>query len=604
MGVLANKEAAWEEAQYYFEKCISILGELDLDPESETPEAAKYNQLLAELATGYRQTLLSLGHLPGDVSSDALMSRFSEINHLKMDTTEFKRIDQITQEKVAYDVPIIMNERVKNCILYYQTVARDAFAKHLSRSTKFLPLFKKIFSEHGIPEDMAYLASVESGYSPNAYSWARAMGLWQFIASTGKLYGLDRSWWLDERKDPVKATHAAARFLKDLYDEFGSWELAMAAYNGGPGRVRKTIKHQKTTDFWKMDLRKQTEDYVPFFMAATIISKSPEKFGFTDIDYEPKWEYDEVEIDKCLDLKVVAKELGCSLKDLKELNPELLRNFTPPNEKNYTLRVPRDTREKFLAAYDDMPSSQETSFVRHTIRRGEVVSTIARHYGVSQDAILQANNLSRRSKIYAGKTLIVPVPNDSYYGDRKEPKREYQAAGSYYYVRSGDTVWDIARAFSTSTDKIRRLNNLDRRARIHVGQKLLIFESGSGAVASANTTQLSSSSSDADSDGKESTTYKVKPGDTLWDLARMHGTTVSSIRQANGMGRRSRIYANQKLVIPSGKTSFTIYTIRRGDTLSKIAYKNRTTVSKLMVWNGLTDPGLINIGDKLKIYYD
>jgi membrane-bound lytic murein transglycosylase D len=603
MGMLANKEAAWEEAQYYFEKCITILGELDLDPESATPEAAKYNQLLAELATGYRHTLLSLGHLPEDVSSDALISRFSEINHLKMDTTEFRRIEQIAQEKVAYDVPIIMNERVKNCILYYQTVARDAFEKHLSRSTKFLPLFRKVFKEHGLPEDMAYLAAVESGYSPNAYSWARAMGLWQFIASTGKLYGLDRNWWVDERKDPIKSTHAAARFLKDLYNEFGSWELAMAGYNGGPGRVRRTIRDQKTTDFWKMNLRKQTEDYVPFFMAATIISKSPEKFGFTDIDYQPEWVYDEVKVNKCLDLKIVAKELGCSLQDLKDLNPELLRNFTPPDVKEYTLRVPLGSRERFLAAYDNIPSSRETSLVQHTIKKGETISTIARSYGVSQNAILQANNLSNHAKIYTGKTLLVPVPNDSRMADKSQPKREFQADGNFYYVRSGDTVWDIARAFGTTAEKIRRLNNLDQRASIHVGQKLKIFETGT--VTASKPDKDETVPAKTDSPPKETTTYKVKKGDTLWDIANMHGTTIARIRQANGLSRSSRIYPGQNLMIPSSQSeSFKIYTIRRGDTLTKIAYQNRTTVSKLMAWNGLTDPELISIGDRLKIYYD
>jgi membrane-bound lytic murein transglycosylase D len=337
-------------------------------------------------------------------------------------------------------------------------------------------------------------------------------------------------------------------------------------------------------------------------MAATVISKSPEEFGFTDIEYQDEWIYDEVEIDKCLDLKVIAKELGASLQLLKALNPELLRNFTPPNSKNYKLRVPKGSRDKFLAIYDDLPSSKKTSFVRHKIRRGETVSTIARRYGVSQNAIFQANNLSRRSKIYAGKTLIVPVPNDGYSSGSKRPPREYQSKGNYYYVRSGDTVWDIARAFGTSSEKIRRLNNLDRRARIHVGQKLQIFEN---TLASATSSTKTSSNKSSGSTSGKSTTYKVRKGDTLWEIALKFGTSVSKIRAANGMGRRSRIYPNQRLTIPgSDSPNFKIYTIRRGDTLSGIAYKNRTTVSKLMAWNDLRDPGMINVGDKLKIYYD
>jgi len=594
MGVTANQETAWEEAQYYFEKSLSILGQLDLDAETDTlsPEAVKYNRLLADIITNYRTTLLSLGHLPGDISPDVLIARFSEINNIKIDSSEFKRLGDYAEEKISYNVPIVLNERVKKSILYYQTVARDAIEKYLSRSTKYLPLFDSVFTEYGLPTDLKYLAMVESGYSPNAYSWARAMGLWQFIASTGRLYNMNRSWWYDERKDPVKSTVAAARFLKDLYNQFGSWELAMAAYNGGPGRVKRTIKKQKTNDFWKMKLRKQTMDYVPFFMAATMISKDPERFGFTNIDYEPEWEYDVVTIDRCLDLKTIANAIGCSVNDIKKENPELLRRFTPPNIKKYNLRLPKGYKAKFLAAYDDMPSSKETSFVRHNIRRGETVSTIARKYGVSTYAIFEANNLSRKSKIYAGKSLIVPVPNDRDYS--RQSKRDYSADGNVYVVRSGDTVWDIARAFGTTPEKIRKLNKLDRRSRIYVGQKLRIFENGQ-------------TSTYATKDYNSKTgTYTVKKGDTLWDIARKFGMTTSALRSMNGLGRSSRIYPGQKLVVSGDGVStgggYKIYTVRRGDTLSKIAGLFNTSVSRIMAWNNVSNPRKLRVGAQLKIY--
>jgi membrane-bound lytic murein transglycosylase D len=593
MGVAANRETSWEEAQYYFEKSLAILGDLDLSIEADSlsAEAVKYNSLLADIITNYRMTLLSLGHLPGDVSPDALMARFSELNHIKVDSAEFRRLESYANEKITYNIPIIFNERVKNCILYYQTVARDAVERYLHRSTRYIPMIDSVFAEYGLPSDVKYLAMVESGYSPHAYSWARAVGLWQFIASTGRLYGLHRSWWYDERKDPIKATVAAARFLKDLYDEFGSWELAMAAYNGGPGRVRKQIRRQSTNDFWKLKLRKQTMDYVPFFMAATMISKDPDRFGFSDIDYQPVWEYDVVTIDRCLDLKTVAGAIGCTVSDLKELNPELLRRFTPPNVKKYNLRIPRGKVRKFWAAYKDMPSSKETSFVRHEIRRGETVSTIARRYGVSQYAIFEANNLSRRSKIYAGKTLIVPVPNDRDYSRQK--KIDYKLEGNIYVVRAGDTVWDIARAFGTTPEKIRRLNQLDRKARIYVGQKLHIGTSG-GTVS-------------AQSGGSGDNVYIVKKGDTLWDIARRFGTTATVLRKLNGLGRRSRIYPGQKLLVagtPKSTGGYQIYTVKRGDTLSDIANLFNTTVSRLMAWNDVSNPRKLRVGDKLRIYMD
>jgi len=598
MGVLANSEAIWDEAQYYFEKSLGILGNLDIDTESEpiSPEGAKYNQILAEIIANYKITLVSLGHLSSDVSADALISRFSEINHIVIDTSEFNRLSKLAEEKVAYNVPIVMNDRVKESILYYQTVAREAFARYLSRSTKYIPMIERIFIEHGIPTDIKYLALVESGYNPNAYSWARAMGLWQFISSTGKLYNLDRDWWYDERKDPIKATHAAARFLKDLYDQFGSWELAMAAYNGGPGRISRTIKKQNTTDFWKMDLRKQTEDYVPFFMASVIICKNPAKFGFTDIVYEPEWSYDEVVIDKCLDLNIVAKAIGSTLDELKSYNPELLRQFTPPKIKEYNLRLPKGAKEAFLAAYDDMPSSKQTSMVRHEIRKGETISSIARKYGVSQYAILSANNLSQRSKIYVGKTLVVPVPNDKGYAS--ETNRKYELEGNVYYVRPGDNVSQIAKAFGTTPDRIRNLNNLDKQSRIYVGQQLQV--TAEGAVATSNS--ASASEPAAEFNGGY---YKVKRGDSLWDIALKYNTTVANLRKLNGLGRRSYIYAGQVLRVPGDTldvNNYYVYTIKKGDTVSDIASRFKTTVSNIKSWNNLEDLKGIQPGDRLKIY--
>lgn len=594
MGVTANRETAWEEAEYYFEKSLAILGNLDIEAEADvlSPEAAKCNQLLADIITNYRITLLSLGHLPDDVSADALITRFSEINHFKVDSSEFRKLESYAREKIAYNVPIVLNERVRNCILYYQTVARNAFAKYLSRSTKYIPMIDSVFNEYGLPSDIKYLALVESGYNPHAYSWARAMGLWQFIASTGRMYDLNRSWWYDERKDPIKATDAAARFLKDLYAKFGSWELAMAAYNGGPGRVGRQIKKQKTKDFWKLRLRKQTMDYVPFFMAATIICKDPERFGFTDVEYQPEWVYGTVKIDKCLDLKEIAKALKCAVSDLKKLNPELLREFTPPNVKSYNLRIPKGSQRRFWAVYNNLPSSKETSFVRHKIRRGETVSTIARRYGVSQYAIFEANNLSGRSKIYTGKSLIVPVPNSRSYSQKK--KHEYKADGNFYVVRSGDTVWDIARAFGITPEEIRRLNRLDRKSRIYVSQKLRI---SSGQGSDKTYSEMGSSSSNG--------IYTVKKGDSLWEIARRFGMSTQALRKLNGLGHTSRIHPGQKLKV-TGSTStggnYQIYTVRQGDTLWEIAALFKTSVSRLMAWNDVANPRKIKPGEKLRIY--
>lgn len=608
MGVIANREASWEEAQYYFEKALKIMAGLDIEADTVvTPESSQYNELLDNLISDYRVTLRSLGQLEGDVAPSVLVERFGDLErNLGRDSL---RVFGKQETAISYDLPVKVNDRVKSSIIYFQTVARDAFIKYLGRSKKYEPLYREVLAKHGLPHDLLYLSLVESGFNPRAYSWARASGLWQFIASTGRLYGLNRNWWVDERRDPVKSTDAAARFLKDLYNEFGDWELAMAAYNGGPGRVRGTIKKQGTVDFWKMKLRRQTMDYVPLIYAAAIICKDPERYGFYDIEYESAVEWDEVTIDRCLELKTVAAEVGCSMDDLKELNPELLRNYTPPNVKSYKLRIPKNSRHKFMAAYEAMPSPKETSWVRHEIRRGETISGIASRYGVSQYAIMEANNLSRSARIYAGRTIIVPVPLDREYAESKsKSNREYHAEGSVYTVRAGDTMWDIAKAFGTSVDALRRINYIERGSRIYVGQKLRIpsdavyvrqaSQSDSKSYASAN--------DDPPDDGSSSTatvrTHKVRAGDTLWDIARRYGTTTSQLRAMNGLTRSSRIYPGQILKVAGGSgDEYVTYKVRRGDSLSRIAALHRTSIAKILAANNLTDPDNLQVGQVLRI---
>ena len=610
MGVVANREAAWEEAQYYFEKSLRIMANLDVESDTSlTPEAAKYTEILENIISDYRNTLRSLGNLTEDVSSAVLIERFGDLSsRLNADTMI---VYDNEQEPITYDLPIVMNDRVKKSIVYFQTVAKSAFTKYLQRSQKYTPMMTRILREEGVPDDLIYLSLVESGYNAHAYSWARAMGLWQFISSTGRMYGLDRSWWYDERKDPEKSTRAAAKYLKFLYEQFGAWDLAMAAYNGGPGRISRTIKKQKTRDFWKLRLKRETMDYVPLIMAAAIISKNPAKYGFKDIEMEPEVVWDEVIIDKCLELKVVAKEIGCSHEDLQYLNPELLRRYTPPNMKGYKLKLPVGTKEKFLAAYDAMPSPKETSWVQHKIKRGEAISTIAAKYGVSQYAILEANNLSRRSKIYAGKTLIVPVPLDREYQSSSLKPSDRKAQNSVYSVRSGDTMWDIARAFGTSVEQLRRENSIVRGSRIYVGQKIKIPSSAKNLKQKNETTQKtyaktttpkkSTSSNNSASSNSDQKTYKVRSGDTLWDIARKFGTTTSAIRSANGLGRSSRIYPGQVLSVNSN-VKYVIHKVRRGDTLSGIANKYRTTIARIRANNNIDNPNSLGIGDELKIY--
>ena len=275
------------------------------------------------------------------------------------------------------------------------------------------------------------------------------------------------------------------------------------------------------------------------------------------------------------------------------------------------MKIPVGSKSKFLAAYDDMPSPKETSWVRHKIRRGETVSHIASKYGVSQYAIFEANNLSRRSRIYAGKELIVPVPLDRENKSwRKQKNGEYQAKGSIYSVRGGDTMWDIARAFGTTVAELRRVNSIGRGSRIYVGQKLRIPSSAKklkdkniDLSTKAEPVYADKGNGKSGSSAPESTRkYKVRSGDTLWDIARMHGTTTTALRRLNGLGRSSRIYPGQELMVSSTNGPKWVYhKVRRGETLGRIAYRYRTSIARILAVNDINDPDRLSVGQTLRI---
>ncbi len=461
-----------------------------------------------------------------------------------------------------------------------------------------MPIVEEILAEHDLPHDLAYLPLIESGYNPHAYSYARAVGMWQFISATGRHYNLDHNWWYDNRRDFEKSTHAAARHLKDLYEEFGSWNLALAAYNAGAGRIRREIRNHNTRDFWQLKPHKQTRNYVPLFMAATIIAKEPAKYGFYP-KYEEKLDFDKVKISKCVSFKNIAEKTGIAVSELEHLNPELRRGVTPPDVRDYELRVPPDYASKFMAVYDDLPSEEATNWVRHRIRTGETVSTIARRYGVSISSIAQANKLGRSNRIYAGQNLMIPVPPGKINASSTVSKKKIErSSNGKYLVRNGDTLWDIAQAHRMSVGELRRLNRLSSN-RIYAGRELIVSQGTRNAPVSS----------------ESMIDYTVRRGDNLWRIASRFGTTVSVLKRANGLVS-NEIYPGNILKVPGTSSSITLassddsksapeflyYTIRRGDTLWDIARKHNVEVDELAGWNDIGSRSRLYPGEKLKIY--
>ena len=262
------------------------------------------------------------------------------------------------REESTFDIPVVMNSRVENFLKYYQTEAVLSYSTYLRRSSRYIELMREIFEKQGLPRDLVYVALIESGFNPFAYSRAHAMGFWQFLAGTARIYGLRRNTWVDERRDPIKSTEAAARYLKNLYEIFEDWYLVLAAYNTGEYRVLKAMREAQSHDYWALNLPPQTEDYVPKFLAATIIAKDPTKYGF-DIDYDEPIDHEVIMVSGKTDLKTTAACLGCEVDLLRKLNPELKHLVTPPDESSYPLRIPKGTKEIFDLCCEKLAEQNE-----------------------------------------------------------------------------------------------------------------------------------------------------------------------------------------------------------------------------------------------------
>ncbi|MEK7332603.1 MAG: transglycosylase SLT domain-containing protein, partial [Nitrospirota bacterium] len=312
---------------------------------------------------------------------------------------------------------------VDNSIYLFSDRIRERFSLYLSRSGKYLELMKEILKSKNIPEDMVFLSLIESGFNPYAYSVARAVGPWQFISSTAKRYGLVIDWWKDERRDPVKSTEAAANYLKDLYKMFGSWNLAMAAYNAGEGKILRALHRSKSDDYWSLlktrHIRSETKNYVPHFIAASMIAVNPEEFGFKNIEYHQPLDYDEATVTGPLDLEVAARCADTTTEVIKELNPELRRWCTPPDMPVYILRIPAGSKEIFLKNLADTPEEERFTVETYTVKKGDTIDRIAKKAGVTVRAILVLNSMDKVKPLKPGAQISLP-PKEKFELDRDD----------------------------------------------------------------------------------------------------------------------------------------------------------------------------------------
>ena len=315
-----------------------------------------------------------------------------------------------------FDIPIVVNDNVEQCIQLFQTTIRDKFSTWLARSGRYTPFMRSLLKEQGLPEDLVYMAFIESGFDPYAYSRSKAVGPWQFVYLTGKRYGLNVNWWVDERRDPEKSTIAAAKYLRDLYEMFACWYLAAAGYNAGEYKIMKAMKRFRTEDFWTLTkhpyLKRETKNYVPLMIAAALVAKDPEKYGFTGIEYEEPLRYEKVKVSELTDLAHIAKACEISLEEIKDLNPELRRGVTPPNEAEYEVKIPFGKRDLFTKNFEALQPLEKFPFKAHLVKKGETLKGIAKLYRVDLDPLFEINALNKTSQISKGMTLLIPISKD------------------------------------------------------------------------------------------------------------------------------------------------------------------------------------------------
>ncbi len=554
---------------------------------------------------------------PEFLPDDIALIQFNRQMQASLDSLIYSSADSaiisklVNRKDINYDVPMVWNEKVIKALSYYIRSKPQTINRWLERADFYLPVMKKMFADSGLPQDLAYLPLIESGFNPQAYSRAKAAGIWQFIQSTGKIYGLRHNYWLDERRDPLKSTVSAIRYLKKLYGDFGNWHLALAAYNCGEGGVGRAINRSGTTDYWQLPLPKETKNYVPSYLAALTIAKNPDIFNFTS-DSSRVFDFDTVTISECIDMRDIADSLNIDFDTFKKSNPHITHWCTPPDVSNVSLYLPKGKTETFYAFVNSIPDDKKVRWYVYKIRKGDLVQTIAKRFKVSADAIREINRLNKNSRIIAGKTLFIPIPAKVGVAQYAEVTTETSSptpvtkrnavpntTGKVQYkVKQGETISGIALMFDVSEGELEDWNNVSN-SKIRAGQILTIYTNGSAPQKTVTPTQ-------------QAGTYKVVEGDTPYSVCRKFNITLDDLAILNNLDKNNPVIKIDQLlsvrqqVAPEkqesvSRSNMIKYEIVPGDNLYKIAQDFSISLDELMSANNFNDNTVIHAGQIIRV---
>ncbi len=466
-----------EKAKDEFDQSLSLLLESGMDIQGDDRLSAEFDKLVqneysAEVAALERgDTLSPRNYVPSPMES------FTGLT-FPVDPRVKERAQQ-ELKSVRSDLPLVSNDYVDGVLTYIQNHARGYMGNILKRIGLYQPMISAALRKEGVPQDLIYLAAGESAFNPLAISKARCVGIWQFALGTGELYGLKKDRWVDDRFDPAKSTLAAARHLKDLYQQFGDWFLVMAAYDSGPLTVQRAIEKTGYADYWKLRelhaLPTETENYVPIFIATALIGKDPKTYGF-DVDPDPPLKVDQVTVSVPTDLRLVAQLIDRPVEDLTRLNPSLLRWTTPANDPNFVLNLPGGTKDLYEEKIASIPPDRRIWWRAHKVEEGETLASIARKFRISPVALAEVNQMGRDTELEAGDNLVLPMAP----GRESSLVRVHERGPRhliYYRVRPGDTLDLIADRYDTTPYQIRRWNHL-RGSTLTAGKPLRLYVAG------------------------------------------------------------------------------------------------------------------------------
>lgn len=538
-----------EPAARYYEIALELLGSLDLASiDLETQRVLSFNR---KVLSSYDEFVASIKSLPPNAGLTAVLEAGStedeeegiEIEPLNpgadVDTTPVL----VLNHDPLPDVPKDMNSRVKSHIEFFSGKGRSVMMRWMERSAEVFPRLRPILREEGIPEEVMYLAMIESGLNMEAYSYARASGLWQFISSTGRIYGLHIDRVYDERRHVELATRAACQYLRKLHDQFGDWYLAFAAYNCGEGRVERELKRSHSSSYWKLNrLPRQTKNYVPTYLAAREICEHPEKYGFPPMPNEIPFEAHREFVYGPYKLDDIAKAAGVDPTEVKRLNPEFVQGVVPKTPEPFMVRMPSTPRDDFALTLKQMPETDIQPTTVHVVRRGETLGGIAKRYGTTVSSIrsLPENRRINPRKMSIGTHVVVPVPSYKYATrPSSQPQHEYTTTSDgdqiIYTIHRGETLGQIGRQLGVSVNQICSENGISNPNKIKPGQKLKITVKGQPTYATKTS--------------GEKQYHTVRSGDTVWSIAQIYQVDTKAILKWNNLSRSGRIYPGQKLIV-------------------------------------------------------